>query len=224
MGDMRRDRGENTRAAILLAAEAVFAEHGFDGARIDVIAKASGYNKALIFRYFGDKLGLYTATLKRSDQEFGSLLAHVFAPLLTDEDAASDARRFRPFLAAMVRVLFDYLLEHPRLIRILTWEMAASWKTFMQIASQFPPETSDQFRMLFHKAWSAGLLRSDFVPLIQLTTILQCCQSLITFLPLYQAVLPDEDLTSAHAFERAQEYMVNFIVAGMMSDPHGGDA
>ena len=37
----RAHDAEGAREAILNAAEAVFAEHGFDGARIDVIAKAS---------------------------------------------------------------------------------------------------------------------------------------------------------------------------------------
>ena len=54
---------EGAREAILNAGEEVFAEHGFDGARIDAIAKSSGYNKSLIFQYFGDKLGLYAAVI-----------------------------------------------------------------------------------------------------------------------------------------------------------------
>src|SRR5215510_41033 len=60
---------EGARQAILDAAEEVFAEHGFDGARVDVIAKVSGYNKSLIFQYFDDKLGLYAAVIRRSDDQ-----------------------------------------------------------------------------------------------------------------------------------------------------------
>ncbi len=88
--ETRRNRGQATREAILAAAEASFAEHGFDGARIDSIAEASGYNKALIFRYFGDKLGLYTEVLKRSDQELSVHFGRLFLPLLEDETIASD--------------------------------------------------------------------------------------------------------------------------------------
>lgn len=47
---------QRARKAILDAAEAVFAQHGFDGARIDAIAKASGYNTSLLFQYFGESL------------------------------------------------------------------------------------------------------------------------------------------------------------------------
>ena len=67
------------RKAILDAAEAVFAQHGFDGARIDAIANASGYNNGLLFRYFGNKLGLYTEVLKRADRDMGDLLPRSFS-------------------------------------------------------------------------------------------------------------------------------------------------
>src|SRR5499427_9136533 len=94
----RRGRAHDARGAreaILNAAEIVFAEHGFDGARVDAIAEASGYNKSLLFQYFGDKLGLYEAVLRRTDEETRELQAHLLAPLLEDETIASDARRFR---------------------------------------------------------------------------------------------------------------------------------
>src|SRR5437667_10904346 len=92
-GGRARDANKS-RKAILDAAAEVFAEHGFDGARVDAIASTSGYNSGLLFRYFGDKLGLYTEVLKRADEEMSELLARVFAPLLMDESIASDAQRF----------------------------------------------------------------------------------------------------------------------------------
>ncbi len=219
MSESGKRRGETTREAILTAAEVVFAEHGFDGARIDTIAEVSGYNKTLIFRYFGDKLGLYAQVLKHADREANELLARVFAPLLEDETAASHAHQFRTFLATMMRTLFDYLLEHPRFVRILTWEMAEGWHTYAQIVSQFPTEDVDQFETLFHKAQSAGLLRSSFLPVIQLSTVGQMCLTYLASLPLYQMLLPEEDVTSVESRARAREYIVDFVVAGMMADP-----
>src|SRR5712692_11153537 len=66
----KRERdAEVARQAILNAAEEVFAEHGFDGARIDAIARVAGYNKSLIFQYFGDKLGLYAEMIRRADEQ-----------------------------------------------------------------------------------------------------------------------------------------------------------
>src|SRR5579859_5360901 len=216
MTELEKRRGEATREAILLAAEAVFAEHGYDGARVDSIAEASGYNKTLIFRYFGDKLGLYAAVLKRADRETGDLMAQVVAPLLQDESIDFQAEWFRAFLTATVGSLFDYLLEHPRLVRILTWEMAEGWQTFVSIASQFPAQDTEQFEPLFHRAREAGLLRADFFPAIQFGLFLQFCQVYLASLPLYQALLPKEDVSSVESLMRARGYVVNFIIGGML--------
>jgi TetR/AcrR family transcriptional regulator len=219
LSESEKKRGETSREAILEAAEIIFAEHGFDGARVDAIAHVSGYDKKLIFRYFGDKLGLYAEVLKRADSEAHALLARVFAPLLEDESAAFHAHQWRRFLETMVQTLFDYLLDHPRFVRILTWEMAEGWQTFTQIASHFPPEYTSQFETLFHRARSAGLLRSDFIPVVQFTQLFQMCQAYLVSLPLYQTLVPGEDLFSASMFAHAREYLVDFVVAGIMVNP-----
>ena len=209
---------EGTRNAILDAAEEVFAEHGFDGARIDVIAAKSGYNKSLIFHYFDDKLGLYTEVLRRADLETRELQARVLTPLMEDETVTKDAERFRTLLEVTVRTLFDYLLERPRLSRIIMWEQAEGWQTYAKVASRFDTEDVEQFEALFRQARHAGFLRSDFTPAVQLTMALQMCLSYIGSLPLYQTLVSDEDLSSTASLERAREQIVKFIVAGMMID------
>jgi TetR/AcrR family transcriptional regulator len=227
MTEPRRKRGrervydaQRTREAILSAAETVFAERGFDGTSVDAIASQAGYNKSLLFQYFGDKLGLYSQVLKRSDREMGELMGRAFAEVpsgLADESVVLRAEEFRAFLVTMVRSIFDYLLEHPRLVRILTWEMAAGWQTFAQIASQFAPEDRARATPLFQRAREAGLLRSDFVPTIQFTMLVPWCQIYLGYLPLYQRLLPGEDLASASGLADAREYLVDFVIAGMMS-------
>ena len=215
----RSHDAEGAREAILNAAEQIFAEHGFDGARVDAIAETAGYNKSLIFQYFGDKLRLYAAVLKRTDEETRELQAQLLAPLLEDETIASDAHRFRSFLKTAIGALFDFLVEHPRLMRMIIWEQAEGWQTYAKILSQFETENIDQLRTLFSKAWSAGLLRSDFDPLIQLVLAEQLCWSYLASIPLYQMFFTGEDLSSAAALARAREYIIAFIVAGMMVDP-----
>lgn len=55
---------ESTRAAILEAAATEFAERGFEGARIEHIAARAGFNKALIYRYFGGRDNLLREVLR----------------------------------------------------------------------------------------------------------------------------------------------------------------
>jgi TetR/AcrR family transcriptional regulator len=212
---------EKTRQAILDAAEAVFAEYGFGRARVDVIAQVADYNKSLIGQYFGDKLGLYVEVLKRVDREITELQTR-FVALLGDESMVSDAQRFRTFLETGFGALFDYLLDHPRFLRMLTWEMAEGWQTYAQIVPQLHLEESDQFETLFRLAQRTGLLRADLSPLIQMSLVLQICQSYLAFLPLYQLLLPREDVSSARALARAREYLVALMVQGMMVDAKDG--
>jgi TetR/AcrR family transcriptional regulator len=218
MSEPGRSRGEKTREALLNAAETVFAEHGYDGARIDTIAEVSGFNKTLIFRYFGDKPGLYAEVLRRVDREINELQARL-APMLEDETIASDAQRFRTFLATGIGALFDYLLEHPRFMRMLTWEMAEGWQTYAKIAQLLKIDDIDQSGTLLQPLQSAGLLRSGFNPILQLTMIMQICQAYLASLPLYQMILPGEDISSATALARAREYIIDFVIHGIMVDP-----
>ncbi|HEX5496396.1 MAG TPA: TetR family transcriptional regulator [Mycobacteriales bacterium] len=51
----------NTREAVLAAARAVFAERGFDGASLRVIASAAGVDPGMVRHFFGDKEGLFRA-------------------------------------------------------------------------------------------------------------------------------------------------------------------
>ena len=212
---------KGAREAILNAAEEVFAEHGFDGARIDAIAASAGYNKSLIFQYFDDKLGLYEAVTRRADKEITEFEMRVLVPMLKDETIATDAHKFRAFLETIIGALFDYLRDHPRLTRIVVWEQAEGWQTYAKFLSQSDTEDVEQFRILLHKARRAGLLRSDVDPLIQLTIAEQMCWTYLTSIPLYQMLLTGEDLSSAEALVRAREYIVDFVVHGMMVDPKG---
>ena len=207
------------RAAILNAAEAVFAEQGFAGARVDTIAAQAGYNKSLLFQYFGDKLQLYAAVLKRADQEANELRARVFAPLLENPQLASTARELRAFFERAFHALFDYLVDHPRLLRILLWEMADGWQTYAQIAPQMQGAEAHQIDLLFEAGQRAGFIRSPFVPAIQLAMALQICQAYLASLPLFQLLRPAEDLSAAAALAQARTYIVGLLVAGIMVDP-----
>ena len=185
-----RRRSEKTRMAILDAAEAAFAEHGFDGARIDAIAAASGHNKTLIFRYFGDKLNLYAEVLKRVDRQAGQPLLQLIAPLLGDETILSDPDRFRQFFKTALGTFFDYMAAHPRIMRMILWEHAEGWQTYVKVASIFQIEGFDRFEAFTAKAQAAGLLRSNLDPSVLFLLAEQICWTYPTSLPFYHLVLP----------------------------------
>src|SRR5712692_3361985 len=66
----RKERGARTRTAIMHAAERIFADAGYGGARTDAIAAQAGVNKALLYYYFKSKDELYRAILEDHLKEF----------------------------------------------------------------------------------------------------------------------------------------------------------
>ncbi len=200
-------RAETTRQVILEAAEMVFAEHGFDGARVDTIAEVAGYDKKLIFRYFGDKLSLYGEVLRRSDQEIRKMQSYALEPVFMETTSSS--------LATAIGAIFDYLVEHPRFRRILTWEMAEGWQSSAKIIAVEDRNEIENIGPFLAEIQRAGWLRSGFSPTIQMTMIMQICQSYLAFLPLYQMLIPNEDVSSADALARAREYIIALILNGM---------
>ncbi len=215
---------ENTRQAILNSAEAVFAEHGYDGARIDVIAQAAGYNQGLIFRYFGDKLGLYAAVLKRIDSQTIDLQAQMIAPLLEDETILTDARRFKAYLITGLGAFFDFMVEHPRIMQMLVWEQAERWQTYAEVASLFEVEGFERFEALFSKAQKAGLLRADSDPFPLFLLAEQICWTFPTSLPFYQMILPGRDFSSTETQKRLRDQVIEFIVSGLMAETNESEA
>ncbi len=55
--------------ALLKAAITQFAQKGFDGTRIETVAKEAHFNKSLVYRHFGDKEGLFKAALRHKLDE-----------------------------------------------------------------------------------------------------------------------------------------------------------
>jgi len=219
--ESRRGRvhdAEGAREAILNAAESIFAEHGFDGARIDTIAAASGYNKSLIFHYFDDKLGLYSAVIRRVDKEIDDLQAELVVSLLKNE-TAFNIHELRTLLKMAIGIFFDYLVEHPRVVRILLWEMAEGWQTYVKIMSQKDRDDIAQIAPFFRKLQSEGLLRSHIDPSVQFIMAIFSCIHYPGMLPLLQMLLPGEDFSSGPALARAKEYVIEFVTRGMIVDP-----
>ena len=62
-GPGRRPGESGTRQAILDAAQARFAEHGWDRATIRAIARDAGVDPALVLHFFGSKQVLFTAAM-----------------------------------------------------------------------------------------------------------------------------------------------------------------
>ncbi|MGB8215273.1 MAG: TetR/AcrR family transcriptional regulator [Anaerolineales bacterium] len=217
----RIHNAEGARQAILNAAEEVFAEHGFDGARVDEIARRAGYNKSLLFQYFGDKLALYAEVIRRADEQTRLMQDEALSTML-NAATADQTGEIRKFLAGYAGWYFDYLVEHPHIQRIYMWEMAEGWQTFSKILVQRDFDDLDQFGPVLTRLQAAGLLRSDLNPLLQLSPALFMCSLYLATLPLYKALIPGQDFTTPAEMAHARAFVVEFIVNGLLVSPPEG--
>jgi TetR/AcrR family transcriptional regulator len=209
----RAHNAEGAREAILNAAAEIFAEHGFDGARVDAIAAAADYNKGLIFQYFGDKLGLYYEVLKRADDETRDMQMRAIAKL-AESNAAPHREEAIPLLKNFMGEMFDFYLEHPQMARIFLWEMAEGWQTYAKIAAQIDISDIDRIRQILS---AKELLRSNLDPMIQVVTAQFIPMLFLACIPLFQMFLPGEGLPSPEALIRAREFIVDFIANGLLA-------
>ena len=71
-------KADRTRAAVLEAAERLFARRGYAATRLEDVAEAVGVKRAALFYHFRDKQALYDAVLEAA---FGELVERL-EPLL----------------------------------------------------------------------------------------------------------------------------------------------
>lgn len=107
-------KGQDTHAAIIRAAEEIFAERGYDRARLEDIAARVGIRRASLVYYYKTKRALYAAVL---DRLLGDLLAR-YRDVLAKPGPLADRIR------ATAEAWAQYIEERPALLRIMLRVMA----------------------------------------------------------------------------------------------------
>jgi AcrR family transcriptional regulator len=106
----QRLKPEIRRERLLEAAASVFAERGYEAARIEQVADAAGVSPGLLYRHFAGKKDLYAELVQRADME---LLEHL-------AEAAAPGPPSRSRLEHGVDAVLAFIEEHPDL-----WQMLA---------------------------------------------------------------------------------------------------
>jgi AcrR family transcriptional regulator len=109
--ELQRD-AERTRADLLAVATEVFAESGFSGARVDLIAERTRTTKRMIYYYFGSKEGLYMAVLENAYRG------------IREAEQRLQVEHVDPVIAMrrLAELTFDHHLDHQAFIRLVAIE------------------------------------------------------------------------------------------------------
>jgi TetR/AcrR family transcriptional regulator len=106
---MNRDL-DATREALLSAAEAAFARHGYEGVSLQQIASAAGVSRGMPNYVFGSKADLYQAVLDRVFTTPQAMIAEFSA--IAGKDLAQA-------LTTLVGSYVDYLAARPAYVQLL---------------------------------------------------------------------------------------------------------
>lgn len=104
-------KSDITKEKVLSAAEEIFSEKGFAGARVDEIALASGVNKRLIYAHFESKENLYKIILNRVYGRLVEMEINQNMELPADE-----------VLRRSIANSFEYLSSNPNFVSLVMHE------------------------------------------------------------------------------------------------------
>lgn len=143
--DKVRESPQSTKARILMAAEEVFAQKGFDGASTREIAARAQVNISSLHYHWESKETLYVAVFERIYEQLMERLREDFVPPATSQDAREVIGR------AMGRA-FDFFADFPNVPKLLMRRlidsdgfggtagrdaMGPSWKVFADWTREF---------------------------------------------------------------------------------------
>jgi TetR/AcrR family transcriptional regulator len=153
---MRRDAGtsgqaqDGARERILAAALAVFAEHGFDGARTRDIAERAGANLGLIKYYFNDKERLWKAAVARAFAELQAGFGQRVRGSNGDDDLA--------WLERVVRQFVQFVARHPEFMRLMNDEAKRDSRRMRWLADRFVRPMGEIIGAHLERAQAEGLV------------------------------------------------------------------
>jgi AcrR family transcriptional regulator len=170
----RERNADSTKKALLNAAEVEFAAKGFDGARLQSIARMVGVQQALIHHYFDDKEGLYRAVIERGMAAVTagswSILERMVPP--TDANGTLGKLDVRAIVTSFIDILVDFYAAHTTLLAILRHDAEKPIPTGHPVGlPELRPLLATHFRpvldavvVIVDQMKLAGTLRKDVDP------------------------------------------------------------
>lgn len=156
-----------TRERVLRAGIAEFCRKGYDGARMEQIARRSGANVRMIYHYFGSKERLYVATLERVYSEVRS------------KEIALNLRDHTPIdgMLSLVNFTFNHLLNHPEFIELIRNENLLRGRYLRK--SNFVPLATiplvDTVKDLLERGVKEGVFHRNVDPVQLYISLLSLC-------------------------------------------------
>jgi len=188
----------NSRALrIVDAAQREFARRGFEGARVDQIARSAGVNKQLLFYYFQSKRGLFQAVLGRAAADLEQALAALAVP----------AGRPIERLERSLDTLYEFFATHPDLVALLTRSGKVDVAPFAPVVKRLV--------VLLAEGQGLGQVRDDVDPHLTAAQALVLMVGFLNLESVVSASAPSLAVDEPALRQRWREGATRLLVAGV---------
>lgn len=182
---------------ILVAARDEFAKRGFDGARVERIARRARVNKQLVFYYYHSKRGLFQTVVSHAARELEQALGQV---------AVAEGRplvRLRLALDGQ----FEFLTHNPDLVRLLMQAERSETRAFAPAIRRLV--------VLLAEGQGLGEVRDDVDPHLAAAQALVLMLAYLGLEPLITASAPPLGTDEPGLPQRWKEAAVHLILEGV---------
>ncbi len=211
-GASRARDPERSRAAILDAAEELFARKGYEATSLEDVGRNAGLSRGTPRYFFGTKEDLYKAVLER-------VFADARESVARGRAAASGATA-EVVIAEAVGSYVDFLASRPSFVRLAEWEALTGGRFF----GETPPHLAfvrDGLAAIGEEL-SRGTLRPADPAQILIDVVSLCFFPLAHADSLLKAL--GVDPFSPTFLEARKRHVVDLVVRGLSAGGAGGDA
>ncbi len=207
IGRPRQDRGIRSRAAILDAAERLFAGSGVDGTRIEAIAAEAGVNKALLYYYFKSKDALYEAVLENHAREFYQRAVAV----LNSKEKASNV------VLAYVGMSFDFIAARPHFPALIQRLSMSGGRPFEHLARKYSAPLAERLTEVIERGIHTGEFRR-VDPEHTVVSLAALTRFYFAVAPIVRAVTGSDPYEADNVRRRRHE-VLEFVRYGLFRNP-----
>lgn len=147
-------RGHERCLALLLSANDLFLKHGYDAVSLDDIVNHAGGSKASIYKFFGNKEGLFTAICDYRREQF---FKDICMPFNIEKD---DLRNY--LIQTLLNLQIHLVLpENASFFRLIMEQTQRSKQLAQHIHEQGPKHIQNAIACILTKANELGLITCE---------------------------------------------------------------
>jgi TetR/AcrR family transcriptional regulator len=173
----RERNGARTREAVLDAAEALFAERGYEATSLGDIGASAGVSRGTPGYFFGSKLELYRAVLERCLEQVRSAVRS------GRERVRARAHHPADIVAGVVGEYFEFITANPNFVRLMEWEALGGGRHLREVPPHVAAATEAVSALAEELELSAGdpreapqlllsIIGMSWFPLVHSSTVL----------------------------------------------------